>query len=203
MSLYDENEKEDFFENSEVPEKPQEPKKPAYTPDDPRYWEEPESQFEHLRPSRKVNWKLWAWVLGVGILAGLLWVGYIRVFNAYVQMGTQYGYVESIEKRGDLFKTYEGVLLPYKSLMDTIRPYEGDFEFSTSNPTIAARLKEMQYSNLPVRVNYDVYHTVMPWRGDTKVVITRVDSVDPRNILPPDRTPAREEVMDNAEKPKK
>ncbi len=187
MSLYDENEKNDFFENSEVPEKPKEPVKPKYTPDDPRYWEEPEDEFEHLKPSGRVNWKFWGWVFGAAVVAGLLWTAYLQVFSPYVQEATQYGYVESIEKRGDLFQTYEGVLLPYKNLMDTTRVYDGDFVFSTSNPSVAAQLKKMQYSNLPVRVNYNVYHTVMPWRGDTKVVIMQVDSVDPRDILPPDR----------------
>ena len=42
MNIYDDNEKDDFFENSDISEKKEEPKKPVYTPDDPRYWEEPE-----------------------------------------------------------------------------------------------------------------------------------------------------------------
>ena len=99
------------------------------------------------------------------------------------------GYVEQIEKRGDIIQTYEGVLLPYKNLMDSTRVYEGDFIFSTNDPAVAARLKEMQFANLPVRVIYSVYHTAMPWRGDRKIIITRVDSVNERDILPPDRQP--------------
>jgi hypothetical protein len=190
MSIYDDNdEKNDFFENSEVPEKKVEPKKPVYTPDDPRYWEEPEDEFEHLRPTGRTNWKLWLWVAGVAILAGLLWAGYLRVFSPYMEQAAQYGYVEQIEKRGDIIQTYEGVLLPYKNLMDSTRVYEGDFIFSTNDPAVAARLKEMQFANLPVRVIYSVYHTAMPWRGDRKIIITRVDSVNERDILPPDRQP--------------
>jgi len=189
MSIYDENEKNDFFENSEIPEKKEEPKKTVYTPDDPRYWEEPEDEFEHLRPTGRTNWKLWLWVVGVAILAGLLWVGYLRVFSPYIEQATQYGYVEQIDKRGEIIQTYEGVLLPYKNLMDSTRVYEGDFEFSTNDPAIAARLKEKQFANRPVRVIYSVYHTAMPWRGDRKIIVTRVDSVNERDILPPDRQP--------------
>jgi hypothetical protein len=189
MNIYDDDEKDDFFENSEIPEKREEPKKPVYTPDDPRYWEEPEDEFEHLRPAPGKHWKLWIWIAAAGIAAGMLWAGYLRVFQPYAEHSTQYGYVENIEKRGDLFKTYEGVLLPYKNLMDTTRVYEGDFVFSTSNPGIAAKLKEVQYANRPVRVIYSVYHTAMPWRGDTRIMITRVDSVNERDILPPDRQP--------------
>ena len=31
----------------------------------------------------------------------------------------------------------------------------------------------------------------MPWRGDSKIQVVSVDSVDERDILPPDRQPAR------------
>lgn len=182
---FDDNEKEDFFENSEVPEKVEEPKKPVYTPDDPRYWEEPEDEFEHLKPSGRVNWKLWAWVLIVGIVAGLLWVLWLRCFHPYVQEATQSGYIENIEKRGEVFTTFEGVLLPYKNLMDTTRVYESDFVFSTTDPSVAADMVRMHYANLPVRVHYRRYHVGLPWRGDTKVLVTAVDSVKPEDILPP------------------
>lgn len=210
MNLFDDNDKNDFFEDANEPEKPKEPKKPKYTPDDPRYWEEPESEYEHLKPSARVNWKLWAWVLGVGILVGLLWVGYIRLFHPYVTMASQTGYVMSIEKRGDVFQTFEGVLLPYKNIMDTtynvtgqynmpadsivseadsVRLHSGDLEFSTSNDTLAARIIELHYANLPVRIEYKVYHTALPWRGDSRVIVTAVDSVNPANLLPPGFVP--------------
>ncbi len=189
MNLYDDNEKDDFFENSEIPEKKEEPKKPVYSPEDPRYWEEPEDQFEHLRPKGRTNWRVPALIGAALMVVILLWWGYLQLFNPYVEQATQYGYVETIEKRGDLFKTYEGVLLPYKSLMDTTRVYDGDFVFSTNNPKTAATLKMFQYANRPVRVVYNVYHTRMPWRGDSKIAIMRVDTVNERDILPPDRQP--------------
>lgn len=191
MNFYDDkdDEKNDFFEDTEIPEKRVEPKKPTYTPDDPRYWEEPEDEFEHLRPSRDTNWRLWAWVAAGGLVAGLLWALYIMLFSPYIENAAQYGYVESIDKRGNVLQTYEGVILPYKNLMDTTRVYDGDFVFSTNDPAVAARLREMQFSNRPLRVIYSVYHTAMPWRGDSKYIVTRVDSVNERDILPPDRQP--------------
>lgn len=89
-----------------------------------------------------------------------------------------------------MFKTFEGVLLPYKSLMDTTRVYEGDFVFSTSDANIAATLKEMQFACKPVKVEYSIYHSRMPWRGCSHVIVTRVDSVNERDILPADRRPS-------------
>lgn len=185
MGLYDESDKNDFFENSEVTEQPKEPKKPKLTPDNPDYWEQPEDEFDHLRPSPRVRVRFWFWVAVSAVIIGVIWACYIRYFKAYISDATQYGYVEQIYRHGNMIHTYEGVILPYKNLMDTTRVYDGDFVFSTSKADIAARLKEMQFANKPVRVSYDVYHSTLPWRGKSKIVVTAVDSVNPRDILPP------------------
>lgn len=191
MSIFDENEKNDFFEDtSEIPEKKKEVKKPALRPDDPRYWEEPEDEFEHLRPSPRSHWKFWCILLGAAIVIGILWSGYVKIFQPRIVDATQYGYVESIEKNLDGLSSFEGVLLPYKNLMDSTRVYEGDFVFSVKNASVAARLKEMQFANRPVRVGYNVYRSAMPWRGKSRIMVVSVDSVDERDILPPDRQPA-------------
>lgn len=182
-------EKEDYFENSDIPEKKEEPKKPVYTPDDPRYWEEPEDEFEHLRPAPGSYKRFWIWIAIAAVGIGVLWALWLRYFSPYIQQAAQYGYIERIEKYGDVFQTYEGTLLPYRSLMDTTRPYEADFLFSTTDPKVAARLIEAEYDHRPVRVGYEVYHTRMPWRGATKVKVISVDSVNARDLLPPDRQP--------------
>lgn len=185
----EENPKEDYFTTEHVdrPREEKKPKEPALTPDDPRYWEQPESEWEHLRP--RPNNRIWWWIAAAGIVVGLLIGAYIRYFTPYVDQATQYGYVESIQRRGTLFQTYEGILLPYKELMDTTRVYKHDFIFSTADGALAVKLKKMEYANLPVRVQYKKYRTTMPWRGESKIVITAVDSVDPSKILPPEYNP--------------
>lgn len=189
MNFSDES-KEDYFDGPDIPEAPEKPKKMTYTPDDPRYWEEPEDELDHLRPASPKRRVLYLW-LGIAAAAVILITClYVYLFSPKITTATQYGYVESIRKEGTVFKTYEGVILPYKSLMDTVRPYEGDFVFSVTDTKAAVRLKELQFHCSPVRVEYRVYRTVMPWRGTSKVLITRVDSVDERKILPPDRRPA-------------
>lgn len=187
-----EDDNNDYFDGPDIPDTPErkeEPpvKKPSYRPDDPRYWEEPESEFEHLRPDPEN--RIWWWIAGAGIVIGLLIAAYIRWFQPYSESAVQYGYVESVEYRGTFFKTYEGVILPYKNIMDTTRVYEGDFVFSTSSPEAAITLRKMQYANRPVRVVYKTYRSVMPWRGDARHIIVAADSVDPSKILPPDRQP--------------
>lgn len=187
---FEEDDKNDYFDGNNVPEeprKPKEPKKPAYKPDDPRYWEEEEPDFEHLKPGDRK--RIWWWVAACGVVVGLIAAGYIRWFAPYSVDAVQYGYVEDIEERGLVFKSFEGVLLPYKNLMDTTRVYEGDFVFSTKDTPSAVMLRRMQYANKPVRVVYRRYRSIVPWRGDTKYLVTAVDSVDPSKILPPDRQP--------------
>lgn len=187
MKLHEE-ENNDYFDGPDIPDEPQKPKapkKPALKPDDPRYWDEEENEFEHLRPN--TNSRIWWWIALAGIVVGLLISGYIYWFEPYAVNKVQYGYVEEIEERGTIFKTFEGVILPYKNLMDTTRVYDGDFIFSSIDSPSAVMLRKMQYAHRPVRVVYNEYHSRLPWRGDTKYSIVKVDTVNPRDILPPDR----------------
>jgi len=179
-------EKEDFFDGPDIPEPVREPKKPQYKPDEPDYWEE-ESEWEHLKPSGES--RLWLW-LGITVVAvAFLLACWLRYFSPYVEEATQYGYVEHVEKRGTVFKTYEGVLLPYKELTDTTRIYSRDFLFTAADRAIYRKLRDAQRDGRPVRVEYKQYHATLPWRGSSKTVITAVDSVDPSRILPPEFAP--------------
>ncbi len=184
------DDKNDYFDNEDLPEEPvKEPKKPVYTPDNPAYWDEEESEWEHLKPSRK--YAVWIWC-GTALLVVALGIGcWFRYFSPYVQDAVQFGYVENIERRGTVFQTYEGVLIPYKELMDTTRIYSRDFIFSAANDTLAARLKRAQLGAVPVKVEYKKYHATVPWRGAAKIIVTAVDSVDPKKILPPEFAPHR------------
>lgn len=182
------DDKEDFFDREiEHVEKPV--KEPELSPDDPRYWEQPESEFEHLKPLTPVSHFSWKWVAaGAIVVVGVILFVYFRYFSPYVEEATQYGYVEHIERRGTLFKTYEGVLIPYKEIKDTTRVYKQDFLFS-AEPKAAVTLHQMQHANKPVRVTYKRYHASVPWRGDSEIIVEQVDSVDPVMILPPEYLP--------------
>ena len=188
----DEDENPDFFDGPDIPEKPVEPKKPALTPDNPDYWDEEESEFAHLLPHHPRRHIVWVW-LGAALLLILAIIGFcFRYVSPFVTDATQYGYIEGIEYRGTVFKTYEAVLLPYRELHDTTRIYSRDFFFSVADKDVAYRLREYMGKGTPVKVTYNRYHAILPWRGASKTVVTAVDSVDPRTILPPDRQPDME-----------
>lgn len=183
--LFDNNEREDhdFFDGPDIPDTPKEPERPAPRPDNPDYWEE-ESEWEHLRPLKR--WKVRFYgILSLIAVVLLIWL-LIWMFRPYADQSTQFGYVDGIEYRGTLFKTYEGELLPYKEIHDTTRLMKGNFVFSTPDAKLAKTLKALQLKGKPARVQYTTYHSAMPWRGETKTVVVAVDSVDPATILPPD-----------------
>lgn len=192
MSNYDEEERNarnDYFEENNEPDEPvvKKPKAPKLKPDDPLYWEQQESEWEHLKPRKDI--RAWLWIAAVGLAIGIITGVYFRLFTPYVMHASKVGYVENIEVHGQIFHTYEGVILPFKELMDTTRVYKEDFPFSTRNSSIAAKLRRMELSNRPVRVEYSVYRVALPWNGNQKVVITACDTVSPSSILPPEYTP--------------
>lgn len=178
----DSNEKNDYFDGPDIPEPEIVPKKPIYQPDDPNYWDD-ESEWEHLKPRRRTA--LWLWLGAAILVIGLLIGMWLRYFSPYVTDAVQFGYVEHIEARGTIFKTFEGILLPYKELHDTTRIYNRDFIFTAADEKTATALKRAMLEGRPVAVEYRQYHATLPWRGSSKTIITAVDSVNPATIIPP------------------
>ncbi|MCM1376948.1 MAG: hypothetical protein NC097_04840 [Clostridium sp.] len=182
-----ESDKEDYF-NSPAPEqKPKPPKQPEFKPDDPRYWDADETEWEHLKPRRRG--RFYMWLILAGLVLGLVITIWLKWFSPAEEDASLAGYVEKISSKGMFFKTYEGTILPYREIMDTTRVYREDFKFTAENESVAIALKHMESRGYPVRVFYKVYRGVLPWRGDSKIIVTRVDSVDARKILPPEFRP--------------
>lgn len=183
----EEEETPDFFDGPDVPDKPVEPKKPRLSPDNPDYWDEEESEFAHLLPHHPRRQLIWIWIGGAVLCVALL-IGFrLRYLSPYITDSTQSGYIENIESRGTLFKTWEGVMLPFKELHDTTRVYQRDFMFSVKDKEVVRKLGRYLKQGVPVRVTYERYHATLPWRGSSTIIVTAVDSVDYRTLLPPDR----------------
>ena len=186
----DDNSRIDYFDGPEIPDKPEKPKSPkapALQPEDPEYWEQPESEWEHLKPRR--SRRFWIYLAAGAVATCVLVALYLRYFSPYAESASVCGYVENIEHRGMVFKTYEGNLLPYKELKDTTRVYRRDIHFSVPADSNAVMLKKMMFANRPVRIIYEYYKGTLPWRGEANIVVTRVDTVDPHTILPPEFQP--------------
>lgn len=177
----DDDDKESFYD-SYTPEEPKKPKPPRYKPDDPRYWYAPASRWEHLIPSSRQRRRLWLTGSATALLLLLCMAG-CHFLSPCADDAVQYGYVENVERRGTVFKTYEGTLIPYKSMHDTTRSYEGDFTFSAPSD-LGAALRTFQNSGRPLRVEYRRYRHALPWKGENRTVLIRVDTVCPDSIMP-------------------
>lgn len=178
----DEEENNDLFETQDPAEEEVREKKQRLSRDNPEYWEQEESRWEHLRVSLSTKMKVMATV--VAVAAALLTIGIVEVFSPCVDEACQYGYIDTVERHGSFFKTYECTMLPYRSVMDTTNAYHGDFKFSADKET-GKKLKHFRRSGIPVRVGYKVYGMVMPWRGESKTIAVSIDSVCPDSIIPP------------------
>lgn len=184
----EDNEEEDFFNTPHQEPKPKEPKPKEPKPDEPQYYEN-EDEWEHLRSSGR-SWKFWGALIVAGILFGLGYALWLRYFSPYEEEIIQYGYVEETAIRGYVFKTFEGVFLPYKALNDTVEPYPGDLIISAKNDHVAAELKKLRVGNLPARIVLERYHATVPWRGESKWIVVEADTADVSKIYPaPDRHP--------------
>lgn len=190
--MIDDSDREDYFERipEDKPKQEKPPKKPVYKPDDPRYYDEEPSQWDHLIPAPFRRTKLIFYTCGIIILFCIIYWFWVFFFTPVVSDADAYGYVEDIHKHGTVFTTYEGTMIPYRTAMDSTRVYDSDFNFSVSDATKASILKRMEKTGTPVKISYVIYRHAMPWRGQTKTIVTDIDTViDVSKLLPIDRQP--------------
>ncbi len=175
----------DFYDSDAEPaEQPKKPKIPKLDPEDPDYWIEEETALSSILPKPQKKWK-W-WLSGIVVLLALICAAWIWFFRPYVDSAVKYGYISNMERRGSIVKTFEGSMIPYKELGDPEPTYFEEIRFSVESDSLAAQMKRMMLACLPVRVEYEVYHTALPWKGEEKMIITKVDSADVNRILPPE-----------------
>lgn len=181
----EEEEDNDFFDSDEEPAPVKKPKPPKLDPEDPDYWiEEEESPLSTIIHKPRNTWK-W-WLVGAVTLLALLIFAWIWFFRPYSDSAVKYGYIRNMERRGSIIKTFEGTMIPYKELGDPDPLYFNDVRFSVASDSLAAVMKRMMLGCVPVRVEYEMYHTALPWKGEEKMIIIKADTADPRKILPPE-----------------
>lgn len=178
----------DFYDSENEPEPEPEPKPkvrmPRLDPEDPDYWIGEESDIERIIPKPRKVWK-W-WLAGVClVVAALVWL-WIWFFHPYVDGAVKYGYIKSMERRGTVVKTFEGVLIPYRELGDATPLHFEQLRFSVAGDSLAAHMKGMMLGCVPVRLEYEVYHTPLFWKGAETMVIVKADTADTDKILPPE-----------------
>lgn len=124
------------------------------------------------RSKRHRGRKLLIWLLIIVVLAGVALV-WLRYYTPYIE-SQETGYVTNMERRGLIFKTYEGQMITESSLTDTARVYSRDFVFSVVDPQLADSLQQLSGSGRKITVSYERYYGALPWRGSQPVIVTAI-----------------------------
>lgn len=177
---------DDFFNDDDYdePVPPKKVRQPKLDPEDPDYWLDERSDYPHIIPKPSKVWK-W-WIAGVVLLLTMICGVWMWFFRPYVDDAVKYGYIKSMERRGTVVKTFEGVLIPYKELGDANPLYFEEIPFSVDGDSLAAHMKGMMLRCVPVRLEYEVYHQPLFWKGASPMIVTAADSADVSRILPPE-----------------
>jgi hypothetical protein len=99
------------------------------------------------------------------LLLGAIFSVYWFFFNVYSK-GERTGILIKISHKGNVFKTDEGEM--WLSCRQMTNPEK--FYFSVKSDSIAVLLKNLQ--DQCVQVSYTQYRASLPWRGDTKYIVT-------------------------------
>ncbi|HEV7783463.1 MAG TPA: hypothetical protein VGO58_19450 [Chitinophagaceae bacterium] len=103
----------------------------------------------------------------ISVLVILAFSIYWFFFNKYGN-GERTGVMVKITHKGNIFKTDEGEL--WLSCRQVTNPEK--FYFSVINDSVALVLKNLQ--DECVQLSYTQYRASLPWRGDTKYIVTGV-----------------------------
>jgi hypothetical protein len=104
------------------------------------------------------------------VFLALAFCVYWFFFNSYSK-GERTGVLIKISHKGNIFKTNEGEM--WLSCRQMTNPEK--FYFSVKNDSITTLLKNLQ--DQCVQLSYTQYRASLPWRGDTKYLVTDVIKV--------------------------
>src|SRR3954451_16609166 len=120
------------------------------------------------------------------IIFGLAAFIYWRYFFVFAE-GTRAGILNTFQKKGYLFKTYEGQLIQSGFRGNpTTNIQSNQFSFSVKDEKIAQTL--MQNSGKDMELHYKRYNGTLPWRGMQLFVIDSIYHIsNENNYNPPSR----------------
>jgi len=136
-----------------------------------------DSLLKHSDTARRKGrqWRRIRNVIFFVILLGLIvWAG-IRFYYPYGE-GVKSGTLDFLVYEGFVFKTYEGKLIRSEIQMPASdKDSSNEFAFSISNKKVAEEL--MRAGNKTVELHYTEYLGAIPWRGCSRYVVGRIESI--------------------------
>ena len=121
-------------------------------------------------------------IILVLVLAGYI---YWKYYYPYTSDGVKSGYLNFAVRKGQVFKTYEGMLIQEGVKSKTSGAIQSnEFEFSIKSKAVFDVLK--LNSGKVFDLHYKEYNGVIPWRGNTKYIVDSIISMrDPLTIKNP------------------
>lgn len=158
---------DDYFEENKEEVTPQQPEEETAE-------QREEREIKETTIERRHN-KLRTFIVLGSILAILAIVGWVwsRYFHPYLE-SEECGYVEKVANQGVFFKTYEGMMMSEKILPDTVRRYYSDFLFTIRDDSVASAAMRAAATGKRMRLHYIEYKGNLPWRGETKRIVTAI-----------------------------
>ena len=123
-------------------------------------------------PRRRSRWRRTLWWIGLVLLAVLAGAFYIRYFVPHTTESKIRGFVTNVEKRGIVYKTFEGEMISESKLADKERVYQRDVVFSIPDDSLGRALQAVQGTGRPVEITVKRYYGTIPWRGGTNTIVT-------------------------------
>ena len=115
-----------------------------------------------------MNKKKILWTIVTIVLLSLGVFIYWRFYFVFAE-GTKAGQLNTFQRKGYLFKTYEGILIQsgFKANVQS-----NEFEFSVTNDSIAKKL--LHNSGKQMELHYQSYFGILPWRGNNVYVVDSI-----------------------------
>src|SRR3954471_19949335 len=121
------------------------------------------------------------------IVLALVGFIYWRYFFVFAE-GTKAGVLNTFQKKGYIFKTYEGQLIQSGFRGNpTTAIQSNQFSFSVTNEKIAQRL--MENSGKDMELHYKRYNASLPWRGMQLFIIDTIYNIANANNTGPITAP--------------
>lgn len=157
----------DFFDGPDIEEPVVEPTEEEK--------EEKQEQEETIAVIHSHRWRNFALSL-IGIMIVVLAIViYFRYYSPFVDESVETGHIMKVERRGLIFKTYEGEMISSEALKNTDVVYQRDFTFSFANDSLGKEAMRIQTTGDHVTLHYKSYSGVLPWRGASKNIVTAID----------------------------
>ena len=117
-------------------------------------------------------------IILVLVLAGYI---YWKYYYPYTSDGVKSGYLNYAVRKGQVFKTYEGMLIQEGVKSKTSGAIQSnEFEFSIKSKAVFDVLK--LNSGKVFDLHYKEYNGVIPWRGNTRYIVDSIISMrEPSN----------------------